>query len=403
MFKFKLIKNNEDYQNAALQLDILLEKADLSQEERDEMELIAHLIEEYEESAYPIDLPSPIAAIKFRMEQMNLKQIDLVPYIGSKGRVSNILNGKRPLTLKMIRSLQTGLQIPVEALIQPDYIDYISPSENIDWNKFPVKAMFEQAREVFFSGVSADYNQIKDNSEYYLRKLLEPYKAIALGNALCRQNVRMSERSNYYALSAWIAGCCRLADEEKLRNNFNPENEEKIIEKLKLLSTFDSGPRMALEFLQKVGIHVVILSHLPRTYLDGAMFRARDGNPVIALTLRYDRIDYFWFTLFHELGHAFKHSISNDGNTCYLDDLSISARDEEEMNADLFASENLIKDEELEKEFLFTDYSTEKVTNFANRHYIHPAIVAGRIRYKKNNYRILTGLVGNGRVRNLFI
>ncbi|MDP8209739.1 MAG: ImmA/IrrE family metallo-endopeptidase [Candidatus Stygibacter australis] len=402
MFKLKLIKDQNDYQNACLHLDGLLDRDTLTLDKREEMELVAHLIEEYEEKAFPIDNPSPIAAIKFRMEQMNLNQMDLVPYIGNKSVVSNILTGKRPLTLKMIRSLNKGLKIPLEVLAQEESINYINQPLDINWEKFPIKAMFEKAREVFFPDVNASYQQIKNNVEHYLRDLIEPFTELASGKPLCRQNLRMSDRSNNYALAAWVAGCRRIADEEILNSNYKPENKSKIINQLKALTKFDSGPKLALELLQKEGIHVIILSHLPRTYLDGAVFPAKDGNPVIALTLRYDRIDNFWFTLFHELGHVFLHLNSDDDKACYLDDLEMIADIEEEKSADLFASENLIQDEYLEKASLLTNYSTEKVIDFANKYDIHPSIVAGRIRYINKNYKILWKLVGSGKVRYLF-
>jgi HTH-type transcriptional regulator / antitoxin HigA len=401
MFKFKIIEDESDYDIASERLDELMDMDELSHDDREEMELIAHLIEEYEEKAYPTELPSAVAAIKFRMEQMNMIQNDLIPYIGSKGVVSNILNGKRPLTLKMIRALHKGLQIPVEALVKEEEFDYINQPLGIEWDKFPIKAMYKTAKNVFFRNVEASYNQIKDNAEFYLRELLMPYIDVAIGKTFCRQNARMSDRVNNYSLAAWIAGCRKIADETTLSRKFDKNNEQTIIRQLRALTIFDEGPKLAKEYLQKEGMHLVILPNLPHTYLDGAVFRAKDENPVIALTLRYDRIDNFWITLFHELGHVFRHLGESDGE-CYLDELDISANDLEEEIADQFASESLIKDEYLEAASLFEEFSKQKVTEFARKHNIHPAIVAGRIRYINNNYRILWSLVGKGEVRRLF-
>ena len=84
----------------------------------DELELLLLLVETYEAKEYPIDLPDPIEAIRFRMEQANLKQKDLVPILGSKGKVSEVLNGKRELSLTMIRKLVSELGIPAEVLLQ---------------------------------------------------------------------------------------------------------------------------------------------------------------------------------------------------------------------------------------------------------------------------------------------
>lgn len=84
----------------------------------DELELLLLLIGTYEDEKFPIDLPDPIEAIRFRMEQKELKQKDLIPIFGSKGKVSEVLNGKRDLSLTMIRRLVSDLGIPAEALIQ---------------------------------------------------------------------------------------------------------------------------------------------------------------------------------------------------------------------------------------------------------------------------------------------
>ncbi len=94
-------------------------------EEMDKLEVLTTLVESYEEQFYKIDAPDPIEAIKFRMEQEGLKQKDLVAIVGSKSRVSEILNRKRKLTIEMIRNLHKTLHIPVESL----FLDYkINPT-----------------------------------------------------------------------------------------------------------------------------------------------------------------------------------------------------------------------------------------------------------------------------------
>src|SRR5882724_1578319 len=84
----------------------------------DELELLLLLVETYEDKAYPIDLPDPIAALRFRMEQAGLKPKDLIPYIGSKSKVSEVLSGQRPLSLTMIRKLVAGLHLPAEVALR---------------------------------------------------------------------------------------------------------------------------------------------------------------------------------------------------------------------------------------------------------------------------------------------
>ena len=115
----KPIKTQEDYDTALSQIESLMD-AKPNTPQMDELEVLTTLVEVYEEQHYAIDTPDPIEAIKFRMEQEGLKQKDLVSIVGSKSRVSEILNKKRKLTIEMIRNLHKQLHIPIESL----FLDY---------------------------------------------------------------------------------------------------------------------------------------------------------------------------------------------------------------------------------------------------------------------------------------
>ena len=115
----KPIKSEEDYIATLNQIDSLMD-AKPNTFQMDELEVLTTLVEAYEAQHYVIDAPDPIEAIKFRMEQEGLKQKDLVNIVGSKSRVSEILNKKRKLTIEMIRNLHKQLHIPVESL----FLDY---------------------------------------------------------------------------------------------------------------------------------------------------------------------------------------------------------------------------------------------------------------------------------------
>ncbi len=117
--KIAPIKNNKDYQNALKRLEEIFD-AKKGTEQGDELEILSILIEKYENEKFPIDLPDPIEAIKFRMEQMGMKPKDLAKIVGYKSRVSEILNKKRKLSLNMIRKINETLLIPTEVLVQ-DY------------------------------------------------------------------------------------------------------------------------------------------------------------------------------------------------------------------------------------------------------------------------------------------
>jgi HTH-type transcriptional regulator/antitoxin HigA len=110
------IKTEEDYNTSIHRIEVLWgAKKDTPQ--GDELDLLVTLVESYEMKHYPIAPPDPVDAIKFRMEQMGMTKADMVQYIGSQSRVSEILNGKRKLTLGMIKSLYKGLRIPVDILL----------------------------------------------------------------------------------------------------------------------------------------------------------------------------------------------------------------------------------------------------------------------------------------------
>ena len=111
------IRNEKDYQKALNRLEIIFD-AKKGTEQGDELEILSILIDKYENEKFPIGMPDPIEAIKFRMEQIGMKQKDLAKVVGFKSRVSEILNKKRKLTLDMIRKLNTTLRIPTEVLVQ---------------------------------------------------------------------------------------------------------------------------------------------------------------------------------------------------------------------------------------------------------------------------------------------
>ena len=113
----KPIRNEADYQKALERLEVIFD-AKRGTSEGDELEILAIVVDNYENENFPIGMPDPISAIKFRMEQMGMKQKDLVEMVGFKSRVSEIMNNKRKLTLDMIRKLSANLKIPTEVLIQ---------------------------------------------------------------------------------------------------------------------------------------------------------------------------------------------------------------------------------------------------------------------------------------------
>lgn len=118
--RLKIIRSDEELEQALDRMLVLMRlNPSLGSPESDEMEVLGVLIERYEDEHYPMDDADPIEVIKFMMDQQNLKKKDLIPYIGSASKVTEVLNGTRNLSLSMIRRLSEGLGIPASTLIQP--------------------------------------------------------------------------------------------------------------------------------------------------------------------------------------------------------------------------------------------------------------------------------------------
>ncbi|WP_299496458.1 DNA-binding protein [uncultured Shewanella sp.] len=113
----KPIKTESDNQAALARIEQLWD-AQPNTLEGDELDVLVTLVQAFEEAHYPIDAPDPVEAIRFRMEQAGLEDVDLVPYLGQRSRVSEILSYKRRLSIGMIRKLNQGLKIPLESLIR---------------------------------------------------------------------------------------------------------------------------------------------------------------------------------------------------------------------------------------------------------------------------------------------
>jgi HTH-type transcriptional regulator/antitoxin HigA len=111
------LKNRRDYRQALKEIETLMQ-ARRNTSEGDRLDVLVTLVEAWEHKHYPLDLPDPVEAIKYHMEQNELAPRDLIPFIGSRNRVHEVLNRKRPLTLKMIQRLHAGLRIPAESLLK---------------------------------------------------------------------------------------------------------------------------------------------------------------------------------------------------------------------------------------------------------------------------------------------
>ncbi len=397
--KIQPIRNEADYEASLRYLDTVID-AEEGTAEANERDVLAILIEKYEEEHYPIDLPDPVDAIRFRMEQLGIGQKDLIPCIGSRSKVSEILSGKRELTLKMIRALNRHLGIPAEVLVREKPLSHLREFQGIDFDSFPIT---EMARHGAFRGFAAA--DLSDKAEECIRFLIEKIggpEAVPEGLLRKSESARMNAKLDPYALRGWSLQVLAEAVEEEddvapyERDNIN----DPFLRTLVGLSILHEGPWLAKEFLRRHGLLLEIVPHLKNTYLDGAAFITKAGRPVIGLTLRYDRIDNFWFTLLHEIGHIRLHL---ERGAFIADDMTLRGSQTDsniEREADRFAEDALLPDWSSWNDT--GSPSKEEVLAFASSRNVHPAIVAGRIQHARNNFKLFANLVGRGEVRPLF-
>lgn len=393
----KVIRTEEQYRAYLDDVQALMAKdVSLSPHESNRLEVLTVLLESYENSKYPVEPPDPIDAIIFRMKERGLKQADLVPYFGTSSRVSEVLGRKRPLTVQMIRALSIGLGISAETLVGTSSPDVSTQRPSIDWSKFPIKEMTRRGW----------LNNIINPSEVTVEQLVKTFivdAGLQFGAASFRRTLAGDAESptTRYALYAWLARVIQRARQRK--PNLGSFDAAKIsasfLRELAQLSWSDQGPLLAVEYLEKHGVAVVLEPHLKGTQLDGAALKDIDGTPIVALTLRYDRLDNFWFTLLHEVAHLWKHTGSED---VFLDDFNTISEDRREAEANRLAREAFIPRVLWKRSDAFLSPSKETIESFAKELKIHPSIIVGRLRKESGNYSLFADLVGQSEVKCLF-
>ena len=389
MNHIKLIKSDQEHEQALAHLMSLMDAEPVSGTfEADEIDVLALLIERYEQENFPIDLPDPIDAILFRMDQEGLKKKDLVPFIGSAPKVTEVLNGTRSLSLNMIRKLSEGLGISAEVLIRESSKKTASENE-IDWQAFPLSEMRKRG---YFEGVIQTLPELKEYAaEQVSRFISSVQRGFSLEPALLRTTAHLrsnDKETNRYSLWAWQVRVLQKAQKERLPCKFGKGTVDlSWMSKLARLSWSDQGPLLAKEYLNQSGIHLIIEPHLPKTYLDGAVCLSGSGSPVVALTLRHDRLDNFWFSLMHELAHIALHV--DETEAWYIDDLDSEGGAQIEQEADALAQEALVPAESWGS---LTTTDPSSVRSLAKSLSISPCIIAGRLRHESKNHQMFNTL-----------
>lgn len=388
------LRTQDDYLAAVKRLDELIAADPKSGSPGDdELELLQVLIGKFDEErveAWPV---TPVEAIEFRMKQGGLSKSDLVPYFGSLPRVSEVLSGTRELTVEMIRKLHEGLGIPAKSLIGSTRLVGGHEFSQDDYERFPLKEMqdrgyFEGASDLGLSALRAR-----------AKSLMSPWvqRASLASPALLRAPLHQSGNRTMddHALLAWRLIVTSKAQAIEPRGEYKQGTiTDAWLRNIAKLSAFDEGPRLAREQLSRYGIRLVVVKHFNKTYLDGAAMLDQKG-PIVGLTLRHDRVDNFWFALLHELKHIGAHLV---GERVFIaDNLEDKGRRNqiEEEEADKAAQEALIPSALWERSAVKDTYLLDDAMTLAREADIHPAIVAGRVRFVTGNWRLLSGLISS--------
>jgi HTH-type transcriptional regulator / antitoxin HigA len=389
----KIIKTEKQYRAYLAEVERLAAEDPLPGAiDGDRLELLAKLVEDYEKARFQFERPDPISAILFRMEEQGLRQKDLAPILGGKNRASEILSRKRPLTLAMVRSLSESLGIPAELLIRepaPPQLD----AETVEDIPLPYL-------------IKSGWLPGGDATRLTTSAVVERYLKPAHGPLYLRRTITYgaTPQTNKTNLRLWVGRVRELAGEaRRQRGAWRPETfNEEFLSYLAQLSWSQRGPRLAQEFLAEKGIALVILPALPKTKLDGAAMLDSDGAPIIGMTIRFDRLDSFWFTLLHEIVHAWKHLPEKD--IAITDENVEEERDDDskEAEANRLARDAFIPRLQWKRSEAFLRPSFETIDALADKLQISPAIIAGRLRREKTGYGAFSKLVGNRQVRRLF-
>lgn len=397
MSNIKPIRTRDDYDEAIALLGELIEKGPaVGTPDDTKLRVLATLIEEYEGSTLPDYQVDPIEAIKLRMDQLGLIDKDLTDYFGTRSRVSEVLSGKRALTVSMIKNLEEGLGIPASILVGSSV-----EKRNKRWSP---KTLALMARRGYFGDANKtlEPNRIV---EMGLLKNLFSNQSLASTALLRQTNYRDISKIDKYHMEAWtnkvVTEALDIIKEEEISAFDKGKLSKERLSELFKLSARPDGVREVITALKALGVVVIVEPHLPSTRLDGATLFI-GHNAVIGLTVRYDRLDHFWFTLAHELAHVYLHS--NSEFNAFFDQLFkeglVSEGVEEE--ADSLAGELLIPSSLWKTSPLRYGSTPTLVKMFASKIGVHESVVAGRIRHDSKGWLTHTDLVNGEKVRHLF-
>ena len=308
-----------------------------------------------------------------------------------------MLSGKRSLTTDMIRARHDRLAIPLKSLVMEQPAPYRTSGGIDDPDRYPLKEMVRR------KWITLPKRASREMKVEILGSFLLGVQHQGPGfHPRKTKHIRSGKASNPYALEAWTAAVIRKAQNVDVDREYPWKSlGTPFLREVARLSGLQDGISRVAGVLGQHGIRFTVLQHLPQTYLDGAAIFPENDNPVVCLTLRYDRIDNFWFTLLHELAHVVLHH--EDSSAIFYDNLDVDLNiDSREREADEAAGEALVPTEAWNRSPAKLFHSEDAVKELAHELGVAPEVVAGKIRRMTGKSSLLTGMVGKGEVRRGF-
>jgi HTH-type transcriptional regulator/antitoxin HigA len=344
------------------------------------------------------DLPDIL--IKARIAR-GMSQRDLAEFLGLKEQQIQRYEAERYRSASLDRLIEIaeGLHIKLREIGELRGDGRLESVDSASFNAFPIAEMYKRG---WFEDFSGTLPQARKAAATLIPAFVRAAGGNWTGSALHRKSVRAGGQVHEAAIAAWEARVLSLADRDPPSVCFDRRMiDDAWVKALTVLSAKDDGPRLARSHLREIGIMLVIEPHLPGTLLDGAGILSSHDVAIVALTLRHDRLDNFWFTLLHEVGHLALHLGSGQFRAIF-DDTEAPAGSEIEEQADLFAQEALLPTAQWKTSLSRFSRTERSVRADAAKFGIHPAILAGRIRREAHDYTLLRSLVGAGDVRVQF-
>ena len=342
---------------------------------------------------------SPGEYIKEFLEGRGWTQDDLAAILGRPLQLVNeIILGKRGVTPETAKGLAEAFETSAQLWLNLDaaWQLYKARSTQPDpaialrariYSKGPIKEM-----------VKRGWIELSSNPEVLEQRVLDFYQIRSLNDSppVMRAAARMP--TSYDALTpaqqSWMSRAMHLGQVLNVGSIFDNKRLDDLIAKLRSFLTHAEEIRHVPDVLAEFGIRFLVIEHLARTKIDGACLWLDEKSPIIAVSLRYDRIDYFWFTLMHELGHAARGDGSRNAflalDVCLVGEHSLTRNEKPdfEIHADEFAEEALIPQDKLD-DFVSRKgplFSEKDIRGFASLHEVHPGLVVGQLHYRGTNY-----------------